>query len=691
MGARDAFTATIARALKPDQRVSIAEWAEKYRVLPPDSPEPGKWRNERTPYLVGIMDALCGAVSDVTRYAHDDDRPFDNRRVRFIDFMKGHQIGGSAAGENFIGHAITTAAGNILAVFPTNELAEKWETNRFEPMRTTTPELRRRVRDPNRKGASNTKRRKKFPGGMLLLVNALKPSGLKSTTVRYVLLEEVDEFALNIKDQGNPIDLAVNRTSNFGSRAKIFANSTPTLDGSSQIQMGYEAGDQRRYFVHCPCCGHPQFFEWKNMRWPAGDYDQVAYFCNTCGVGSAEHEWKTVGYEKAYWMPTAQGSDERRASFHLSSLYAPIGWRPWPELARDWDAAQSDTEKLIKFTNNELGLPYKETSGTEVKADVLQARAESYAPMTCPMGGLIAVAGVDTQDNRLAVTIRAYGREEESWGLFWDEIYGSPSDQATWKKLEEILLLPIRHESGQLMRVEAAAIDTGGHHAHDVYAFCKTANMRGRHWFAIKGAKPVDAPVLGKPKTQQFNYQGQPVPGGCQLRQVGTQVIKTRIDYRLREVARAGPGFMHMPMSYPAEYYQQMRSEKQIWRKDTSGRRARVWNHDGKVRNEAWDCEVYCYSAFHYITASNPDVQFRLREKVFGQTTQADLFARPAPAPDTEAEATAAQAVDDVAPDAPASPIDAVPADMPDRSPLSPLNPFGRQRRRGMRSRGFNG
>src|ERR1700744_6172197 len=108
MGATEAFLKTITEAIRPDKRIGNAEWSEKHRILPESSPEPGKWRNERTPYLVGIMDALSGQVSTVTRYADADDRPFDNSRVITVGLMKGHQLGGSALGENFVGRCITT-------------------------------------------------------------------------------------------------------------------------------------------------------------------------------------------------------------------------------------------------------------------------------------------------------------------------------------------------------------------------------------------------------------------------------------------------------------------------------------------------------------------------------------------------------------------------------------------------------
>ena len=127
--------------------------------------------------------------------------------------------------------------------------------------------------------------------------------------------------------------------------------------------------------------------------------------------------------------------------------------------------------------------------------------------LTCPPGGLICTAGVDTQDNRLAVVIRAWGRGEESWGVWHGEIYGNPSAPETWAKLRDLLEAPIQHASGQVMRVDAAAIDAGGHHGEDVYAFCRDAQLRGKHWFAIRGAKSYDAPKLSRPKKIEFTMR----------------------------------------------------------------------------------------------------------------------------------------------------------------------------------------
>jgi phage terminase large subunit GpA-like protein len=43
----------------PEGNLTISAWAEKYRFLPPErAASPGPWRNDKTPYLIEIMDAI---------------------------------------------------------------------------------------------------------------------------------------------------------------------------------------------------------------------------------------------------------------------------------------------------------------------------------------------------------------------------------------------------------------------------------------------------------------------------------------------------------------------------------------------------------------------------------------------------------------------------------------------------------
>lgn len=629
MSATAKYLRSIAAAIRPDDKLSISEWAARHRVLPVDTPEPGPWRNLRTPYCLDIQNTMS---------------PGTSYREGWV--KKGHQLGGSAIGENLVGHAICAAAGSMLVVFATLEDAKQWEITRFEEMRKSTRELRKRVRDADRAGSNNTKLRKKYPGGVMRLVSANRVGGLKSATIRYVKFEEPDEYALDIGDQGDPITLAKKRTSNFGRKAKIYGDGTPTIEGRSAIDRHFKRGDQRRWHLCCPDCKHPQPLDFKQLKWVANEPETALYYCIACGVGHPEHAWKSANYRReehwseaecaergvAHWKATATG-EPGVASWHMPSMMAPIGWRPWVQLAADWIAAQGDEEALKAFTNNELGEPFAENVKNALSAELLRARAENYALMTCPSRGLIVTAAIDVQDNRLAVELRAYGRGEESWGLHFGEIYGSPASPDTWGKLRELLLAPIKHESGQFIRVDAAAIDMGGHHSEDVKAFCRDAQLRGRHWFAIQGAVQYNAPPLGKPRTVDFTWRGKPVPGGVTLRYVGTQAVKNLIDSRLRGILAPGAGYLHFPLGYESDYFAQVVSERREWRRDKTGRKS-LWWVKGSARNEAWDLLVYGYSAFLYLMSGrHAETVWRERERVFGLAPQLDMLDKPADDP----------------------------------------------------------
>lgn len=629
----------IVEACRPDPIVKISEWAEKYRVLPPDTPEPGPWRNARTPYLVDIMDTLSTGSG-----------------YREGWLMKGVQLGGSSTGENFIGSSICNAAGSILVVFPGLEDARQWELQRFEPMRKATKELRDRVLDSDVKGADNTKLRKKFPGGVMRLIGANRVNALKSATIRYVKFEEPDEYPPLLGKQGSVIGLARNRPKNFGARARIYGDGTPTAAGASAIDENYRRGDQRKRFLLCPHCDHPQPLVWEQFTCVDGDPSTTQYRCRECGALAREHEWKSgrnmmrpagwteqqckaAGY--AYWEATAVG-EKGVASWHLPSFYAPLGWRPWVELMAAWIEAQGDPIKLQEFWNNERAEPYEDKISGRVDADTLQSRAEDYPLMRCPQSVLVVVAGVDTQDNRLAFVIRGFGRGEESWGLLHGEIFGDPSEPAVWDQLRKLLEEPIPHASGQTLKVDVALIDAGGHHTEDVYAFCREAQLAGHHWVAIRGAKDYNAPKLSRPKTMEFTYDGQPVPGGASIRFLGTQAIKNVVDGRFR-IAKPGPGFYHFPRAFERDYFLQVRAEKRVRRTDKSGAAALWWVGTGE-RNEYWDCEVYAYAALLYALAGRYlEAFWREREKLLAPVLVQDMFdpvhtsAQP-PVPEPEAE-----------------------------------------------------
>jgi phage terminase large subunit GpA-like protein len=644
-----------AAGLRPDELVWVDRWAEANRVLPPDTPEPGPYRNTRTPYLIDVQRTMSPAS------------PFSEGW-----WQKPVQIGGSVSGENMIATWICAAAGSILVVFPTLDDGKQWELSRFEPMRANTRELRRRIRASDVKGSDNTKLRKKYPGGVMRLVGSNRVGSVKSATIRYVKFEEPDEYVSDLDGQGSVIEMARARTKNFGRKRKIYGDGTPTIEGQSAICAEAKRGDQRHWHLHCPDCHHPQRLVWAQLKWTDGDASSARYACIACGVMSPEHAWKVHNYAPrtpdmtepdakaaglAYWEPTAVGEPGVASWTGFNALGAPIGWRPWCDLVVEWLAAQGDRAKLKVFYNNILAEPYTDDIGATIGAEVLQQRAERYDLMTCPVGGLICCATVDTQDNRLAVLLRCWGRGEESWGVWHDEIWGDTSLPDVWAKLRALLETPIKHASGQLMQVDVAFIDAGGHHGEDVYAFTRDAQLRGRQWHAIRGAKDYYAPKLSKPRKIEFTWRGAEVPGGAVLRFIGTQTIKNLIDGRFK-LQKPGGGFYHFPLGFSADYYKQLRVEKRKWQRDTKGRKE-LWWIDAPG-NEAWDLEVYNYAAFLFcMQGQHAETVWRQREQLYGSVRQLDLLEHgtavqtPAPQGEGATELVSPEEIEAQAPHAP--------------------------------------
>ena len=322
--------------LRPDPRLTVSEWAERYRMLSTkESAEPGRWRNARTPYLREIMDCLSPA-SPVER----------------VVLMKGAQVGGTELGLNWVGYAIHHAPGPMMIVWPTTEMAQRNSKHRIDPLIEESPVLKDIIAPPRSRDSGNTVLMKEFRGGVLVMTGANSAVGLRSMPVRYLFLDEVDAYPLDVDGEGDAIHLAEARTRTFA-RRKILLVSTPTISGASIIEREYEASDQRRYFVPCPHCGHRQWLRFERLRWERGQPETAAYLCEECETPIAEHH-KSRMLELGEWMAQGIGTS---AGFHLSSLYSP--WRKWREIAASWEkAAMSESRSVatIKaFKNSELG------------------------------------------------------------------------------------------------------------------------------------------------------------------------------------------------------------------------------------------------------------------------------------------------------------------------------------------------
>ena len=563
--------------LRPEQPLTVSEWADNHRRLSSKaSAEPGPWRTNRTPYLREPMDCLSSTSS-----------------VQRVVMMFAAQTGKTEAGANWLGYVIDHAPGPMLLVQPTVEMAKRLSKQRLESLITETPVLAEKIAPSRSRDSGNTMFAKDFPGGMMLLTGSNSATGLRSTPCRYIFCDEIDAFPSDVDGEGDPVSLAEKRATTFA-RRKILLTSTPTVKDFSRIEAEYERSDQRRFYVPCPCCSVMQWLKWPQLKWENNEPATAAYECEVCHERFAEIH-KPAMLRKGEWRATAP-SNGKTAGFQLSGLYSPLGWLSWADMVDDFLRAKADAPMLKSFVNTRLAETWEEDFASKVSADGLLDRCEHYEAAMVPEGGLALTVGVDVQDNRLAISVWAWGREEEGWLLDHQEIYGDPSRQELWKQLDEVVLREWPHAVGPAIRPDVVAIDSGGHFTAEVYQYARERARQGV--VAIKGQSQRGKPPIGKGSKVDVNHQGRTLKRGAVVYLVGGDTVKTTLFGRLKHNEQ-GAGFLHFHMGTTGEYFEQLTAEKQVLRYNRGGFPTREWVKKPSARNEALDCLVYAYAALN--------------------------------------------------------------------------------------------
>ena len=336
-----------------------------------------------------------------------------------------------------------------------------------------------------------------------------------------------------------------------------------------------------------------QYLKWSQVKWENNDPKTVKYECESCGKKFVEKD-KHYFLERGEWRATAP-SDGKTAGFHLNGLYSPLGWKGWEEIVDDFLKAKADPQRLKTFVNTVLGETFEENYAAKVGADVLMERVESYESNMIPEKAVILTAGVDVQDNRLAISVWGWGRGEEGWLINHQEIYGDPGSSELWKQLDQLLLRPFRHELGNKFKPDVIAVDSGGHFTNEVYAY--TRDRRKHGVIAIKGSSVKNQLPISKGKKLDLNWKGRTIKQGAELFSVGTDTIKTTLFSRLRHNDE-GAGYLHFNINADEEYFKQLTAEKQVIRY-VKGFPVREWVKKSSARNEALDTLVYAYAGLH--------------------------------------------------------------------------------------------
>jgi len=580
-------------SLKPPEDIAPSEWAARYRVLEAKTSDlPGPWRNEKTPYLVGIMDE------------------FNNYETEEIIFAKPSQVGGTEVILNLLGYTIHEDPSDTLVVYPSDELGERTSENRIKPMILASAPLRERFQE-NRSKIKELR----FTDMSVYITGSNSPADLSSSPIRRLFLDEVDKYPGASKKEADPISLARERTKTFRGR-KIFVTSTPTLKTGHIWKAMEEADEIRHYFVPCPHCGKYIELKWNQVKFPdeegmsyADRAEFAVYVCQECGGVITDRdkpqmlrfgEWRTV--QKNTKFP-------RKIAFWINTLYSPFV--RFSEMVKEFLKSKDDPEAFQNFVNSWLAEPWEDTK-LKTNADLVMERQTDLPEFTVPEWAKLLTAGVDIQETSIYWTIRAWGNYLTSQNIAHGQAF-------SFAEIERIMNLQYnRQGGGEPMVVSLALIDSSDN-TDLVYDFCASNS----DWaLPIKGAShPMDThfKISKVNKTDSKAY-------GMVLVIIDTGKYKDMIAGRMRK--KNGTGAWMVYQGCDREYAEQVTAEHKV-NERTGQRTVQKWVPKAShADNHYLDCEVYAMCAADMQGART----FHLEEIEMPQRTEPK--ADPAPTPE---------------------------------------------------------
>lgn len=544
--------------LRHPPRLPVSEWTERYRVVT-DGAHVGPWQMSLAPHTRKVMDTYS--------------LPW----VREVWFCGVEQSGKTNTMLSCLAWAVECDPGSIFYLMPTEDTAAKVTGGKIRPMLLRSPRLSRYL--PAKQDDLTLSRITLRHGVSIFPAWANSPSVMATWAAKHCFGDEVDKYPAQAGQETDPISLIRKRTRTYQGRDKHFFASTPA---GRYIHRGTYACDQVWVWqVKCPACGSLQRMDASHLVPPAG------YACGHCGSvwGNPERAWaiRQGGWE------CIQGADlprPARVGFHHRA------WEcldiPLEEIAKAWQAAQgTDIAARVSWANGYEAIDYREEVGEAPELLALAERAEEYAPVV-PLSAAILTAGVDVHPDRLEIEVVAWGMGAESWGMDYQVLHGDTRLTEVWEQLDRYLLQRWEHASGEHLAISRVFIDSG-YIPHQVARFC--APRRARGIYAVKGASNERAPELGGPSRQRHGSVT------VQVYTLGTNRLKTQM-FAYFALGSPGPGYCHLPLSYPGQWYEMLTTERVVAKPLPGGQTANVWlKIDSHARNESIDLRVYALAA----------------------------------------------------------------------------------------------
>lgn len=610
--------------LKPPERLSVAEAAEKYRKINQPGAYVGDWLNSTVNYMVEPMNT------------------FTSRFFNGMVFVSAAQAAKTdSLVINTLLYSVVVDPLDMMVVCPTMLDARDFGIRRIDRLHLHSPAVGSMLLPT---ADADNRYDKQYKSGMLFTLAWPTESQLAGKPIGRVVLTDRDRMDDNVDGvAGEPYDLAMKRTTTFGSYAMTVAESSPskpitdlkwiprTLHEAPPcegILKLYNRGDRRRWYWPCPDCG--EFFEgrFKHLVWDTegeSNVDKGASARMQCPVCSFKihPDQRQEMQMRGVWLKDGQSIEKsgiihgkalrtQIASFWLNGVAAAFS--NWKKLVATYLDAEDEFERtgseeaLKKFYNNDLGEPYYPRSSQDLRLpEVLKARAEKLGERVVPAGVRFLIATVDVQKNMFVVQVfgimpgrpfdtvlidrydvRKSKRTDEDGERMWIKPHAYLED---WDELIEHVIekeYPLDDASGRMMQIKMVGCDSGGKEgvttkAYDFYRKLRELNKH-RRFILVKGD-----PLPNHPRTR-ISYPDASkrdsksgARGDVPVLFLNSNVLKDDLNGRL-DCLEPGKGMYRFSDWFSDSLFSELCGEV---RKDKG------WEAVNGVRNEAWDLSYY--------------------------------------------------------------------------------------------------
>ena len=635
-----------AAAVRPPERLTVAEAAAKYRFVNNPGSYVGQWSNDIAPYLIEPMELMTSTA-----------------------FTGGIFVGPAQCGKtdmflNYLAYTVICDPADMMLIQTSQTTARDFSMRRVDRLHRHSKEVGARVIVSR---TTDNVFDKRYVSGMLLTLSYPSINELSGRPVPRLWLTDYDRMSQDVDGEGSPFDLARKRATTFRSNGMTYAESSPGFEvedtrwirksaheapPTQGILALYNRGDRRRWYWRCVQCGYafePDFplLSYPKSNDPVEAAEAAVLACPHCG------KWYTHGFDEKtgtpgkdqlnragrwladgqVWRPDGRidGTPARSDIFSHWLKGVAAAFTDWKTLVLNYLKAKAEydrtgNQEALKTTvTTDQGNPYTpEGLAAERTPEDLKGRAIEMQPQEVPLGVLFLVATIDVQRHRFVVQVHGIGAGADIWvvdrfDVIKSDRFDSDGDRAwiapgsyweDWTLLIEAVIkrsYPLSDGSGRHMAVKIVLCDSGGAegvtaNAYEFWRFLRDGPASGdedrfpgwspnlhRRFFLLRGQPAAGAPrvVLTYPDAERKDRKAG-ARGEIPVLSLNSNLLKDQLNGYLDRLEPGG-GRVVFPKWLGDTFYKELCVEVRDPKKG--------WINPRNYRNESWDLLAYCIAA----------------------------------------------------------------------------------------------